>query len=319
MKIISGTANPILGQAIVDYLARAKNEKNLSLVKRDITRFADKEIYVEISDNIRGEDVFLIQPTHSPSNDHLMELLILLDALKRSSAQRITAVLPYYGYARQDRKTAPRTPITAKLVAKMLEAAGADRILTMDLHAGQIQGFFEIPADNLFAIPSFGDVLQKIYPDPSKVVVVSPDVGGVLRARNLAKRLNCDLVIIDKRRPKSGSSEVMNIIGDVKNMICLMVDDICDSAGTLVNGAEALVNIGGAKEVIAYISHGVFSPPAIERIFNSPLTQLVTTDSISFTDEVKNCQKIKKFSIAPLLGEAIYRIHNNESVSDLFT
>ena len=318
MKIISGTANQPLSQAIVDYLATTKKIPGLALVNRNITSFADKEIYVEISDNIRGEDVFLIQPTHSPANDHLMELLILLDALKRSSAQRITAVMPYYGYARQDRKTAPRTPITAKLVAKMLEAAGADRILTMDLHAGQIQGFFEIPTDNLFVMPQFGIELKKRYPNPEKIVVVSPDVGGVLRARNLAKRLDCDLAIIDKRRPVAGVAEVMNIIGDVKGMTCIMVDDICDSAGTLVNGAEALVRIGGAKEVIAYISHGVFSPPAVERIFNSPLTALVTTDSIQFTDEVKNCQKIKKFSIAPLFGEAIHRIHSNESVSDLF-
>ncbi|MCX8516385.1 MAG: ribose-phosphate pyrophosphokinase [Alphaproteobacteria bacterium] len=318
MKIISGTANEPLSQAIVDYLMETKGEKNLSLVKRDITRFPDEEIYVEISDNIRGEDVFLIQPTHSPANDHLMELLILLDALKRSSAQRITAVLPYYGYARQDRKTAPRTPITAKLVAKMIEAAGADRILTMDLHAGQIQGFFEIPTDNLFAMPRFGMELKDIHPDPSKIVVVSPDVGGVLRARNLAKRLECDLAIIDKRRPRAGLSEVMNIIGDVQGMTAILVDDICDSAGTLVNAAEALVEKGGASEVVAYISHGVFSPPAVERIFNSPLRQLVTTDSIQFTREVKNCQKIRQFSVAPLFGEAIHRIHSNESVSDLF-
>lgn len=319
MKIISGTANEPLSQEIAEYLIKVKGQSNLHLVKRQITRFPDQEIYIEISDNIRGEDVFLIQPTHSPANDHLMELLILLDALKRSSALRITAVLPYYGYARQDRKTAPRSPISAKLVAKMLEAAGADRILTLDLHAAQIQGFFEIPTDNLFAMPGFGVELKQLYPKSDEIVVVSPDVGGVVRARNLAKRLECDLAIIDKRRPKASVSQVMNIIGEVAGLTAILVDDICDSAGTLVNAAEALIREGGAKKVIAYITHGVFSPPAIERIFNSPLSELVVTNSINLPTEVKNCEKIREFSVAPLLGEAIHRIHSNESVSDLFS
>ena len=274
------------------------------------------EVFVEIQENIRGEDVFVVQSTSYPANDNLMELLVTLDALRRSSARRITAVIPYYGYARQDRKSGPRTPISAKLVANLITKAGADRVLTIDLHAGQIQGFFDIPTDNLFAAPVFIDDIKARYGD-EPLVVVSPDVGGVVRARAVASRIHADLAIIDKRRERAGVSEVMNIIGDVSRRRCILVDDIVDSGGTLCNAAEALME-AGAVSVDAYITHGVLSGGAVARISSSPLASLVTTDSIEATAAVRVAHNIRQISVAPLLGEAVRRISEERSVSSLF-
>jgi len=309
MKLIAGNSNPMLAQAISDYL-------DVPLTQAEVKRFADNEVFVEIMENIRGEDCFFIQSTSFPANDHLMELLIAIDALKRGSARRITAVLPYFGYARQDRKTGGRTPISAKLVANMITAAGADRVLTMDLHAGQIQGFFDIPLDNLTVAPVFiPHILEKF--DGEQVCLVSPDVGGVVRARGLAKRCNGDLAIIDKRREKAGESEVMHVIGDVKDKICILVDDIVDSGGTLCNAAVAL-KAKGAKQVYAYVAHGVLSGNAVEKIENSPMEKLVITDSIAATDAVKNSKSVEQLPIASLIGEASLRISEERSISALF-
>ncbi|MEM6497735.1 MAG: ribose-phosphate pyrophosphokinase [Pseudomonadota bacterium] len=311
MKILAGNSNRPLAEAICKYL-------NVPLTKASIRRFADMEIFVEILENVRGEDVFVIQPTNYPTNDNIMELLIIIDALRRGSARRITAVLPYYGYARQDRKTGPRTPISAKMVANLIETAGANRVLTLDLHAGQIQGFFEVPTDNLFALPVLhNDLTETLGASGDETLVVSPDVGGVVRARSLAKRLECDLAIIDKRREKAGVSEVMNIIGDPKDRHCILIDDMVDSAGTLCNAARALSD-AGAKSVRAVATHGVLSGAAIQRVTNSPLETLVTTDSIMATEEVKGCANIRQVTIAPLLAEAIRRISEEKSVSSLF-
>jgi ribose-phosphate pyrophosphokinase len=280
-----------------------------------VKRFSDMEVFVEIYENVRGEDVFVIQPTSYPANDNLMELLVTLDALKRSSAERITAVIPYYGYARQDRKTAPRTPITAKLIANLVTQAGANRVLTLDLHSGQIQGFFDIPLDNLYAQTVFADDIKNSNEDDP--IIVSPDVGGVVRARALAKRLNTDLAIIDKRRERAGSSEVMNIIGDINGRDCVLVDDIVDSGGTLCNAAVALMD-NGAKSVSAYVTHGVLSGDAVGRIAASPMKKLVITDSIKATEAVRLATNVKQVSIAPLMAEAIKRISSESSVSSLF-
>ncbi|MHA1566728.1 MAG: ribose-phosphate pyrophosphokinase [Alphaproteobacteria bacterium] len=309
MKLIACNSNRALAEAISAYL-------DIELTSASIRRFADMEIFVEILENVRGEDVFVLQSTSFPANDNLMELLVSFDALRRGSARRITAVMPYWGYARQDRKTGPRTPISAKLVANLITTAGANRVLTMDLHAAQIQGFFDIPVDNLFAAPVFAkDIKERFNGD--ELVIVSPDVGGVLRARGMAKRLNADLAIIDKRREQAGSSEVMNIIGKVKGRHCVMVDDIIDSAGTLCNAAVALMD-AGAKSVAAYISHGVLSGGAVGRIAASPLESVVLTDSIAATEAVRLAKNIRQISIAPLLGEAIGRISTESSVSSLF-
>lgn len=309
MKIVTGNSNRPLAEAISSCL-------DLPLTQASIRRFSDMEVFVEIHENVRGEDVFLIQPTSFPANDNLMELLITIDALKRGSAQRITAVVPYYGYARQDRKSGPRTPISAKLVANMITTAGADRVLTIDLHANQIQGFFDIPTDNLIAAPVFTrDIIE--HHDTSALTIVSPDVGGVVRARAIAKRLDADLAIIDKRRERAGLSEVMNIIGTVAGKDCLLIDDIVDSAGTLCNAATALKE-SGAESVSAYITHGVLSGEAVARVTASPLEELVTTDSIRATEPVKAAHNIRQISIAPLLGEAITRIAHEQSVSCLF-
>lgn len=278
--------------------------------------FSDKEIFVEILENVRGEDVFVIQSTSSPINDNLMELLITIDALKRGSARRITAVIPYFGYARQDRKTTPRSPISAKLVANLITVAGASRVLTLDLHAGQIQGFFDIPLDNLTAAPVFQKDILSLY-SSKNIIVVAPDVGGVFRARSLAKRIDTDLAIIDKRRDKAGVSEVMNIIGDVKDKLCILVDDIVDSAGTLCNAAFALKK-AGAIDIVAYSTHGVFSGEAISRIKQSPLSVISVTDSIQPVSRVQECAKVRIISIAPLMAEAISRIGEEKSVSSLF-
>ena len=308
-KILSCNSNRPLADAISKYM-------ELPLTKADIRRFSDMEVFVEIQENVRGEDVFIIQSTSSPTNDNLMELLVALDALKRGSANRITAVIPYYGYARQDRKSGPRTPISAKLVANLITVAGAHRVLTVDLHAGQIQGFFDIPTDNLFAAPVFQSDIKEKYGDKS-LVIVSPDVGGVVRARALARSLDADLAIIDKRRERAGVSEVMNIIGEVGDRHCILVDDIVDSGGTLCNAAEALMVAGGLS-VSAYISHGVLSGGAAARIKDSPLTELVTTDSIQATEAVLAAPNMRQITIAPLLGEAILRIAESRSVSSLF-
>ncbi len=309
MKLISGNANRPLAEAIATYL-------NQPLTKCLVRRFADMEIFVEIQENVRGEDVFIIQPTSFPTNDHLMELLIIVDAARRASARRITAVVPYFGYARQDRKPGPRTPITAKLVANMIERAGADRVLTIDLHAGQIQGFFDIPVDNLYAAPVMVQDLKRHY-DLENVMVVSPDVGGVVRARALAKRIGAQLAIVDKRRERPGESEVMNIIGDVHGRACILVDDIVDSGGTLCNAAEALLE-QGAQEVSAYITHGVLSGGAVARIAASPLKELVITDSIQPTEAVRVASNLRVISVAELLGEAVRRTAEERSVSSLF-
>ena len=309
MKILSCNSNINLAESISKAL-------NTQLVKVDVKRFSDMEVFVEVQENVRGEDMFIIQSTSYPANDNLMELLVSLDALRRASARRITAVIPYYGYARQDRKSGPRTPISAKLVANLITKAGADRILTMDLHAGQIQGFFDIPTDNLFAAPVFVKDIEGRYKN-KPVVIVSPDVGGVIRARAIAKRINANLAIIDKRREKAGLSEVMNIIGDVSNHHCIIVDDIIDSGGTICNAAQALIDVG-ALSVDAYVTHGVLSGSAVSNISNSPLTSLVTTDSIKATEAVRISSNIRQISIAPIIGEAIRRVHTEQSVSSLF-
>ena len=309
MKLVSGNSNRPLAEAIAAYL-------NIPLTKCMVRRFADMEVFVEIEENVRGEDVFVVQPTSFPANDHLMELLIIIDALKRASADRITAVLPYYGYARQDRKPGPRTPISAKLVANLITRAGADRVLTLDLHAGQIQGFFDIPTDNLFAAPSMVRDIKENF-DLNNVLVVSPDVGGVVRARGLAKRIGAPLAIVDKRREQAGESEVMNIIGEVEGMSCVLVDDIVDSGGTLCNAADALLE-KGATDVSAYITHGVLSGGAVARITSSKLKALVITDSIQATEAVRVSRNIRVISIADLIGEAIGRTSRAESVSSLF-
>jgi len=310
MKLIAGNSNPELAQAMADYLG-------MKLTEATIRRFSDQEIFVEVQENVRGEDVFLIQSTSAPANEHIMELLITLDALKRASARRVTVVIPYFGYARQDRKPGPRTPITAKLVANLITSAGADRVLTVDLHAGQIQGFFDIPLDHLYARPVIVEDIKKHYTDISNVVVVSPDVGGVVRARSLAGKLGADLAIVDKRRERANASEVMNIIGEVDGRDCILFDDIVDTAGTLCNAAEALLE-KGAKSVSAYVTHGVLSGPAIERVSKSKLTSLVVTDTIALTDTAKSCKNIRIVSIAPLMAEGIRRISEESSVSSLF-
>lgn len=310
MKILAGNSNKPLAEAISAYL-------NVPLTKASIRRFSDMEIFVEILENVRGEDVFVVQSTNYPTNDNLMELLVMMDALRRGSARRVTAVIPYYGYARQDRKTGPRTPISAKLVANLIETAGANRVLTLDLHAGQIQGFFEVPTDNLFALPVLHKDLKETLKDEDELMVVSPDVGGVVRARALAKRLECDLAIIDKRREKAGVSEVMNIIGEPKGRTCILIDDIVDSAGTLCNAAQALVD-AGAKSVHAVVTHGVLSGGAVARVAASPLEQLVITDSIQATEAVRVSHNVRQVTIVPLLAEAIRRIYEEKSVSSLF-
>ncbi len=309
IKIVAGNASRPLAEAIAAYL-------ELPLAKCMVRRFADMEIFVELQENVRGEDVFIVQSTSFPANDHLMELLIMIDAARRSSARRITAVIPYFGYARQDRRTSGRTPISAKLVANLITRAGADRVLTVDLHAGQIQGFFDIPTDNLFAAPVMVRDIKERMP-PEDRMVVSPDVGGVVRARVAAKRIDAPLAIVDKRRERPGESEVMNIIGDVRGRSCILVDDIVDSGGTLVNAAEALLN-AGAKDVSAYITHGVLSGGAVSRIAASRMKELVITDSIQPTQAVKLARNIRVMSIAPLLGEAIGRTATESSVSSLF-
>src|SRR6478752_2005909 len=309
IKLVAGNSNPARAQAIGKYIGTP-------LTKAVVRRFADMEIFVEIQENVRGADVFVIQSTSFPANDNLMELLIVIDALRRASARRITAVIPYFGYARQDRKVGPRTPISAKLVANLVTGAGAHRVLTVDLHAGQIQGFFDIPTDNLYGQPVMVRDIRD-YLDNEHLMVVSPDVGGVVRARGLAKRLGADLAIVDKRRERAGESEVMNIIGDVSGRTCLLVDDIVDSGGTICNAAEALLD-KGAKAVYAYATHGVLSGGAVARIRESKLKSLVVTDTIASTEEMRKCPNIRRISIAPLLGEAIDRISHEKSVSSLF-
>jgi ribose-phosphate pyrophosphokinase len=309
MKIIACNSNRPLAEAICEYL-------ELTPIEAAIRRFPDMEVFVEILENMRGEDVFVIQSTSYPANDNLMELLVVLDALKRASARRTTAVIPYYGYARQDRKSGPRTPISAKLVANLITAAGAHRVLTLDLHAAQVQGFFDIPTDNLFAEPVFSKDIGDNY-DGDTLMIVSPDVGGVVRARGLAKRLDADLAIIDKRRERAGVSEVVNIIGEVEGRNCVLLDDIVDTAGTLCNAAEALVDAGAAT-VSAYVTHGVLSGGAVARVQASPMEQLVITDSIQPSEAVRKANNIRLVTIAPLLGEAILRINKERSVSSLF-
>ena len=310
MKLLTGNSNPALARAIADYL-------ELPLTEASVRRFADEEVFVEIHENVRGEDMFVIQSTSFPANDNLMELLICIDALRRASATRITAVLPYFGYARQDRKPGPRTPISAKLVANLITTAGADRVLAVDLHAGQIQGFFDIPTDNLYAAPVMAaDILRQSASD--NLMVVSPDVGGVVRARALARRLdNAPLAIVDKRRDKPGQSEVQNIIGEVRDRDCILIDDIIDSGGTLCNAAAALM-AAGAASVTAYLTHGVLSGSAVERVNGSALKELVITDTILPTAAAQASSKIRILSIAPLIGEAIRRIADESSVSSLF-
>ena len=309
MKLLSGNSNKPLSKNIAKYLKS-------KLVNSSIRNFSDGEIYVEINENIRGNSIFLIQSVSSPANDNLMELLLCIDALKRSSAKNITAVIPYFGYARQDRKVVPRTSISAKLVSNLITKAGADRVVTVDLHAGQIQGFFDIPVDNLYAAPVITKDILKNYKDKD-LVVISPDVGGVVRARGIAKRINGDLAIVDKRRDKANESEVMNIIGDINNRDCIIVDDIVDTAGTLCNAAEALIN-EGANSVSAYITHGVLSGPALERLQNSKLKELVITDSIAPTKLILDASNIRIINLAPLIAEAIRRISSDSSVSSLF-
>ena len=309
MKLISCNANRPLSEAIADYL-------DMRLTRSEVKTFADQEIFVRIDENVRGDDVFVIQSTSYPANDNLMQLLIMMDALRRASARRITAVIPYFGYARQDRKTDGRTPISAKLVANLISASGADRVLTVDLHAGQIQGFFDIPTDNLFGGPVMIDDIKERF-GRDKIVMVSPDVGGVVRARALANKLNADLAIVDKRRPAAGKSEVLNIIGEVKGARCIMLDDICDSGGTLANAAAALKD-QGAVSVSAYVTHGVLSGTAVQRIEKSVLDELVMTDTIQPSESALKSKKIRVLPMSPLLGEAIRRIANEESVSKLF-
>ena len=309
MKLVSGNSNRALAEGIAAYL-------EIPLAKCSVRRFADQEIFVEIQENVRGEDLFVIQSTSYPANDNLMELLIIIDAARRASARRVTAVLPYFGYARQDRKPSARTPISAKLVANMITRAGADRVLTLDLHAGQIQGFFDIPTDNLYSVPSIARDIKE-HNDTANAMVVSPDVGGVVRARALAKRIDAPLAIVDKRRERPGESEVMNIIGDVAGRRCILFDDIVDSGGTLCNAAEALAEKGAAS-VVAYITHGVLSGGAVARITDSKLEELVITDSIQPSEPVLAAHNIRITPIAPLIGEAISRIANEHSVSSLF-
>ena len=309
IKLVAGNSNPALAQEIAKGL-------DLSLTKASVRRFADMEIFVEIQENVRGSDVFVIHSTSYPVNDHLMELLIVTDALRRASARRITAVIPYFGYARQDRKVGSRSPISAKLVANLITHAGVDRVMTLDLHAQQIQGFFDIPTDNLYAAPVMVRDIRERF-DLANVMVVSPDVGGVARARGLAKRINTPLAIIDKRRERAGESEVMNVIGDAAGYTCILIDDIVDSGGTLVNSAEALL-ANGAKEVSAYITHGVLSGGAAARIAGSKLKELVITDSILPTEQVNKAANIRTLSIGPLIAEAISRTASEESVSSLF-
>ena len=309
MKLVAGNSNRALAEAIGEYL-------ELPLTACSVRRFADMEIFVEIQENVRGQDVFVIQSTSFPANDHLMELLIIIDALRRSSAKRITAVIPYFGYARQDRRSTGRTPISAKLVANLITRAGADRVLTVDLHAGQIQGFFDIPLDNLFSAPVMvRDIKERM--DLENLTVVSPDVGGVVRARALAKRIGAPLAIVDKRRERAGKLEVMNIIGSVEGTSCILVDDIVDSGGTLCNAADALI-AQGAKDVLAYITHGVLSGGAVDRVMKSRLRELVVSDTIAPTPEQKSASNIRTLPIAPLIGEAIARTAKEESVSSLF-
>lgn len=309
MKLIAGNSNRPLAEAISAYL-------KVPLAQATIKRFTDMEVFVEIQENVRGQDVFVLQSTSYPANDNMMELLITVDALRRGSARRITAVIPYFGYARQDRKTGGRTPISAKLVANLITSAGADRVLALELHAGQIQGFFDIPVDNLNIAPVFLPDIEKRF-DGQDLVIVSPDVGGVLRARAIAKRLNADLAIVDKRREKAGVSEVMNIIGNVEGKVCVIVDDIVDSGGTHCNAAVALKD-HGAHSVYAYVVHGVLSGEAVQRINASPLEQMILTDSIAATDLVRASPKIQQLSVAPLIGEAIMRISEERSISELF-
>ena len=309
MKLVAGNSNRPLAEAVAAYM-------QLPLTQASIRRFSDLECFVEIHENVRGEDVFVLQSTSYPANDNLMELLVMLDALRRGSARRITAVMPYFGYARQDRKSGPRTPISAKLVANLITTAGADRVLTLDLHAGQIQGFFDIPLDNLFTAPVFvRDIQEKFNGDD--LTIVSPDVGGVIRARAVARRLDTDLAIIDKRRERAGVSEVMNVIGDVKDRNCVLIDDIVDSAGTLCNAANALADHGAAS-VSAYATHGVLSGGAVSRVTSSQMTRLVTTDSILSTEAMRISENVAQISIAPLMAEAIQRISDEKSVSSLF-
>ena len=309
MKIIAGNSNLPLSSDVGKYL-------QIDLAKATIRRFADEEVYVEIKENIRGEDVFVIESTSYPANDNLMELLVIIDALKRASAKRITAVLPYFGYARQDRKPGPRTPISAKLVANLISTAGADRVLTVDLHAEQIQGFFDIPTDNLFAGPVFSRDIKDQF-DLSNLVAVSPDIGGVVRARAIASKFGASIAIVDKRRPKAGESEVMNIIGEVDGKDCIILDDIIDSAGTICNAADKLIEIG-AKSVTAYVTHGVLSGKALSRIKDSKLKEVVITDTINNTENAEEVEKIRIIPISVLLGEAIRRISEESSVSSLF-
>ena len=309
MKILSGTSNPRLSKEISKKL-------KLKLINTNIKRFADGEIYIEINENIRGNSVFVIQSTSTPANDNIMELLLCIDALRRSSAKNITAVIPYFGYARQDRKVAPRTSISAKVVSNLITNAGANRIVTVDLHAGQIQGFFDIPVDNLFTTPLFAKYIKKKF-NSKKLICVSPDVGGVQRTRGLATKIKADLAIIDKRRPEAGKSKVMNIIGDVRGKICIIVDDIIDSGGTIVNAAEALKK-AGAMDVYVFVTHAVLSGDAAEKIKKSKVKKLIITDTIDNSLKIKNNSKIEVISIATLMGEAINRISNSTSVSDLF-
>ncbi len=310
MKLLAANSNVTLAQAIADHL-------DTPLAKAECKRFKDNEIFIEIQENVRGEDVFIIQSTSYPANDHLMELLIGIDALRRASARRITAVIPYYGYGRQDRKVGGRTPISAKLVANLITTAGANRVLTLELHAGQIQGFFDIPTDNLFSTPVLERDIRETYKNVSELMIVSPDVGGVIRARALANRLGADLAIVDKRRPKAGESEVMNIIGDVAGRHCVLVDDIVDSAGTLCNAAEALLK-EKAVSVSAYVTHGVLSNGAVKRVEESKLKELVVTNSIDPKARKSESKKIRDVSVAALMGDAIWRIANEQSVSSLF-
>ena len=309
MKLLTGNSNKVLSKNIAKYL-------KTKLVNSSIRKFADGEIYIEINENIRGNSIFIVQSVSSPANDNLMELLLCIDALKRSSAKNITAVIPYFGYARQDRKVVPRTSISAKLVSNLITKAGADRIVTVDLHAGQIQGFFDIPVDNLFSTPIFARHARKKIKS-KKIICVAPDVGGTERARALGKLLNVGLAIVDKRRPKPGQSQVMNVIGDVKNQTCIIVDDIIDSGGTIVNAAKAL-KARGAKEVYVYITHGVLSGDAVKKIKNSVIKNLVITDTIDNVQKTKNVKNIEVLPISGLMGEAIKRISNSTSVSDLF-
>jgi ribose-phosphate pyrophosphokinase len=309
MKLMSGNANRPLAEAVADHM-------DAPLTKAQVRRFSDNEIFVTIDENVRGEDVFVIQSTSYPANDHLMELLICLDALRRASARRITAVIPYFGYARQDRKTGGRTPISAKLVANLICTAGANRVLTMDLHAGQIQGFFDIPTDNLFSLPVLEADMRANY-SLKDLVIISPDVGGVVRARQIADKLGAPLAIVDKRRPRPGESEVMNIIGEVEGRDCILIDDIVDSAGTLCNAAAAIMK-KGAKSISAYVTHGVLSGGAVDRVEKSVMKELVVTDTICPSDAVNKSKQVRVLPVAPLIGEAIRRIANEESVSKLF-